>query len=91
MEMGIPGLPALQVGVDAQIQALTDADYALQMKQIDLPHLLWVLDNLAEGRVVNRVTVEPADAADARIALDRMIAIKAVKEVTEGRRKKSEV
>lgn len=24
MEMGIPGLPALQVGVDAQIQALKD-------------------------------------------------------------------
>jgi quinolinate synthase len=53
------------------------------MHFIDLPHLLWVLDNLAEGRVVNQVTVEAADAAGARLALDRMIAIKAVGEVTK--------
>ena len=29
MEMGIPGLPALQVGVDAQIQALRDGVAAI--------------------------------------------------------------
>jgi quinolinate synthase len=45
------------------------------MFRIDAPHLCWVLENLVEGRVVNRITVE-ADVADwARVALDRMLAI----------------
>jgi quinolinate synthase len=71
------------------IRVLSDAPALCQtMHFIDLPHLLWVLDELAEGRVVNRVTVDAADAAGARVALDRMIAIKAVKEVTEGRGRK---
>jgi quinolinate synthase len=69
------------------IRVLSDSPALCQtMHFIDLPHLLWVLDNLAEGRIVNQVIVEPAEAAGARVALDRMIAIKAVKEVTEGRR-----
>jgi quinolinate synthase len=67
------------------IRVLSDAPALCQtMHFIDLPHLLWVLDNLAEGRVVNQVTVDEAEAADAKVALDRMIAIKAVREVTEG-------
>jgi quinolinate synthase len=46
-----------------------------QMGKVDLPHLLWVLDHLATGDVVNRVSV-PADiAADARVALQQMINI----------------
>jgi len=66
------------------IRVLSDAPALCQtMHFIDLPHLLWVLDELAEGRVVNRVTVEPEEAADAKLALDRMIAIKAVDEVTK--------
>jgi quinolinate synthase len=45
------------------------------MFRIDAPHLLWVLENLAEDRVVNQITV-PADvAAEARIALNRMLEI----------------
>ena len=54
----------------------------VQMARIDLPHLLWTLDNLADGNVVNRVTVPPPIAADARTALQRMIDIKAAAEVT---------
>ncbi len=50
----------------------------VQMAMIDLPHLLWVLDGLADGTAVNRVTVPPDLAADARLALQRMIDIKAV-------------
>jgi quinolinate synthase len=70
---------------DRFIRVLSDAPALCQtMHFIDLPHLLWVLDNLAEGRVVNQVTVEPEETAGARVALDRMIAIKAVREVTEG-------
>jgi len=37
--------------------------------------LLWVLDNLAQGRVVNQITVEPDVAAEAKLALDRMLRI----------------
>jgi quinolinate synthase len=46
------------------------------MFRIDPPHLLWVLENLLEGRVVNRVQVPPRAAADARVALDRMLSIR---------------
>ncbi len=46
------------------------------MFRIDPPHLLWVLENLLEGRVVNRVQVPPRTAGEARIALDRMLNIR---------------
>ncbi|GIU83375.1 MAG: quinolinate synthase A [Acidimicrobiales bacterium] len=45
------------------------------MFRIDLPHLAWALDNLAEGRVVNRITVDPETARWARVALERMLEI----------------
>ena len=45
------------------------------MLRSDAPHLCWILENLGEGRVVNRVTVDDATAADARVALERMLAI----------------
>jgi quinolinate synthase len=47
------------------------------MYRIDPPHLLWVLDNLAEGRVVNRITVDEATKYWARVALNRMLDITA--------------
>ena len=62
---------------DKHIQLLSDTPAeCLTMAKIDLPHLLWVLDNLVEGRVVNRVSVEADIASDARIALERMVATK---------------
>ncbi|HUS47636.1 MAG TPA: quinolinate synthase NadA [Phycisphaerae bacterium] len=67
------------------IRVLSDApSVCAQMARIDLPHLLWVLDNLTEGKVVNRIAVPPHVAADARLALERMINIKAVRELTPG-------
>ena len=45
------------------------------MFRIDAPHLCWVLENLVEGRVVNRITVDSATADDAKVALERMLAI----------------
>ncbi|WP_262320634.1 quinolinate synthase NadA [Acidiferrimicrobium sp. IK] len=45
------------------------------MFRIDAPHLCWVLESLVEGAVVNRITVDPATAADAKVALERMLAI----------------
>ncbi len=68
---------------DKFVRVLSDVpSHCLMMARIDLPHLLWTLDNLAEGRIVNRVSVAPEVAADAKVALERMIAIKAVQQAT---------
>jgi quinolinate synthase len=45
------------------------------MFRIDAPHLCWVLENLVEGNVVNRITVDSATAEQAKVALERMLAI----------------
>jgi len=45
------------------------------MYRIDQAHLLWVLDELAQGRVVNRISVHPEARALARIAIDRMLSL----------------
>ncbi len=44
------------------------------MGLIDLRHLLWVLDELAGGNVVNRITVKEDTRQSALVALDRMLA-----------------
>ncbi|MCP5028177.1 MAG: quinolinate synthase NadA [Actinomycetia bacterium] len=45
------------------------------MNRIDRQHLAWVLENLVEGTVVNQITVEPHVITEAKVALDRMLAI----------------
>ncbi len=45
------------------------------MYRIDLPHLCWVLENLAAGTPVNVIEVEPAIAHDALEALQRMLQV----------------
>jgi len=45
------------------------------MYRIDPAHLLWALDNLVEGRVVNQITVDSVTALQAKKALDRMLMI----------------
>ncbi len=49
--------------------------YCSTMNRIDLPHLVWALENLVEGRMVNVIQVEPETARWARTALDRMLAL----------------
>ncbi len=49
--------------------------YCSTMNRIDLPHLVWALEELVAGRVVNRITVDPKTAAGARSALDQMLAL----------------
>ena len=49
--------------------------YCSTMNRIDLPHLVWALESLADGRVVNPIRVDAQVAADARVALDRMLAL----------------
>ena len=48
------------------------------MNRIDLPHLVWTLESLVEGRAVNRIVVDADDAHWARAALDQMLALPAV-------------
>jgi quinolinate synthase len=45
------------------------------MFRIDAAHLAWCLENLAQGDVVNRITVDGDTAAWARVALERMLEI----------------
>jgi len=49
--------------------------YCSTMNRIDLPHLVWAMESLADGRVVNRITVDAQTAAQARAALDQMLAL----------------
>ncbi|KRE41140.1 quinolinate synthetase [Knoellia sp. Soil729] len=49
--------------------------YCSTMNRIDLPHLVWALESLVEGRVVNPIRVDDQVAADAKVALDRMLAL----------------
>ncbi|MBN1343155.1 MAG: quinolinate synthase NadA [Phycisphaerae bacterium] len=51
------------------------------MALIDPKHLLWVLENLADGHVVNRITVDESIRDDANLALERMLALKPGKPV----------
>jgi quinolinate synthase len=48
------------------------------MNRIDLPHLVWALESLVDGQVVNQITVDPETAHYARVALDQMLALPGV-------------
>lgn len=61
---------------DKQIMFLDRAVcYCSTMNRIDLPHLVWALEELVAGRVVNQITVDPDTAHHARVALDQMLAL----------------
>ncbi|MET7472335.1 quinolinate synthase NadA [Micromonospora sp. NPDC005686] len=61
---------------DKQIMFLDRAVcYCSTMNRIDLPHLVWALEELVAGRVVNQITVDPETARHARSALDQMLAL----------------
>jgi quinolinate synthase len=49
--------------------------YCSTMNRIDLPHLVWALESLVEGRVVNPIRVDEQVAHYARVALDQMLAL----------------
>jgi quinolinate synthase len=49
--------------------------YCSTMNRIDLPHLVWALEELVAGRVVNQISVDPDTAHHARVALDQMLAL----------------
>jgi len=45
------------------------------MFRIDPQHLAWTLENLVEGNVVNQVKVDPEEADQARLSLERMLEV----------------
>ncbi|MDG9716169.1 quinolinate synthase NadA [Streptomyces sp. DH24] len=45
------------------------------MNRIDLPHLVWALESLADGKLVNRIEVDKETEAFAKLALERMLAL----------------
>jgi quinolinate synthase len=47
--------------------------YCSTMNRIDLPHLVWALESLVDGVVVNRISVDPDTERDAKVALQRML------------------
>jgi len=49
--------------------------YCSTMNRIDLPHLVWALESLVAGRIVNQISVDPDVARWARVALDQMLAL----------------
>jgi quinolinate synthase len=46
------------------------------MFRITPQHLLWALENLGEGNIVNRITVDERTRHHARLALDRMLSLR---------------
>jgi len=49
--------------------------YCSTMNRIDLPHLVWVMESLVSGRLVNQIKVEVEVAKYAKVALERMLAL----------------
>ena len=49
--------------------------YCSTMNRIDLPHLVWAMESLIQGNIVNQITVEAETAKFAKVALDRMLAL----------------
>jgi quinolinate synthase len=58
--------------------------FCATMNRIDLPHLVWSLENLVAGTVVNRIEVDDEVAHWARVALDRMLALPGAAAVVAG-------
>jgi quinolinate synthase len=49
--------------------------YCSTMNRIDLPHLVWAMESLVGGRLINQIKVEDEVAKYAKVALDQMLAL----------------
>jgi len=49
--------------------------YCSTMNRIDLPHLVWAMESLVRGKVINQIQVPEKIAKAARVALERMLAL----------------
>ncbi len=61
---------------DKQVVFLDDTVcFCATMNRIDLPHVVWVLESLLDGDVVNEVRVDDTTRHWSRIALERMLSL----------------
>lgn len=49
--------------------------YCSTMNRIDLPHLVWAMESLATGHIVNQIKVDPQTALLSKLALEQMLAL----------------
>jgi len=49
--------------------------YCSTMNRIDLPHLVWAMESLVAGHVVNQIKVEADVARFSKLALEQMLAL----------------
>ena len=49
--------------------------YCSTMNRIDLPHLVWAMESLVTGHVVNQIRVDPETARFSKLALEQMLAL----------------
>ena len=49
--------------------------YCSTMNRIDLPHLVWAMESLVNGRLINQIKVKEDVAKYAKVALDQMLAL----------------
>jgi quinolinate synthase len=65
-----------QTNPDKEIYFLDkDICYCSTMNRIDLPHLVWAMESLVSGKVVNQIRVAPEVARFSKLALERMLAL----------------
>ena len=65
-----------QAHPDKQVHYLdSTVCFCSTMNRIDLPHLVWTMENLLAGTVVNQIVVDPDDTHWAKVALDQMLAL----------------
>ena len=49
--------------------------YCSTMNRIDLPHLVWALESLVNGQIVNQIKVDAETARYSKVALEQMLAL----------------
>jgi quinolinate synthase len=49
--------------------------YCSTMNRIDLPHLVWAMESLVAGHVVNQIKVDPNISKFSKLALEQMLAL----------------
>ncbi|MFM1910243.1 MAG: hypothetical protein RLZZ545_941, partial [Actinomycetota bacterium] len=49
--------------------------YCSTMNRIDLPHLVWAMESVLAGHIVNHIKVDDRTAKFSKIALDQMLAL----------------
>jgi quinolinate synthase len=49
--------------------------YCSTMNRIDLPHLVWAMESILAGHIVNQISVDPTVARFSKLALEQMLAL----------------